>query len=95
MTHEQIKRAAALLESLSKFDRDYDALKRATKIAAFAMDTGSNYLARFERSRSDKLSFDEDAVALHSFLLKRHRLSREKVARELRQLGVAAPELSL
>jgi hypothetical protein len=76
-------------------DRDYDALKRATRVSAFAIGTSSDYLARFEGSRSDKLSFDEDAAALHSFLLRRHRLSREKVARELRQLGVSAQELAV
>jgi hypothetical protein len=94
LTHDQIKRAAQLLESLAKQDKDIDALKRASKVSAYARDTGSNILAQFERSRSEKHPFDDHAETLHRFLLKLLISSREKVARELRQLDVSAPDLA-
>lgn len=93
MTHDQIKRAAVLLDAIAKHDKDIGALKGALRVSAFAMDYHSNPLFKLERTRSDKAPFDEHGETLHRFLMKLKRADRERVARELRQLGVAVPEL--
>src|SRR5260370_41145166 len=95
MTHDQIKRAAILLESLAKMDKEIVVLANASKVSAYAHDGHSNVLARVERHRksSDAPWTDDHAATLHHFLMKLHRSAREKVARELRQLNVAVPEV--
>lgn len=93
LTLDQIKRAAALLDALSRWDKEIAVLTNATEVSAYARNGGSP-AAEFKRSRANGSSSwsDEHGAALHRFILGRYHASRAKVVRELRQLDVTIPE---
>lgn len=96
MTHDQIKRAAVLLDAIAKLDKEIAALATATEVTSWARNGSGGTAGKFERTRKSGTTPwpDDRGEALHRFMMDGYRAARAKLARELRQLDVAVPEPS-